>query len=142
MTEREAIIEIVNKLYIYTDFRQWDQLQDEVFAPEVFLDMTSMGGKAEDTTPAAICAMWEEGFKGLDAVNHLAGNYLVKLTTDGEAEAFAYATATHYKASATRGKTREFVGTYDFKLKRLDHGWRIYHFVYELKYASGNMDLA
>ncbi len=142
MTEREAIKEIVTKLFIYTDYQEWDKLEDEVFAPEVFLDMSSMGGEPMDTTPQAIAAMWKEGFKGLDAVNHLSGNHLVKLSADGEAEAFCYATATHYKESATQGTTREFVGTYDFKLKRLEHGWRIYHFVYALKYATGNLELS
>ena len=32
------------------------------------------------------------------------------------AHAIAYGSATHYKASATQGKTRTFVGVYEFDL--------------------------
>ncbi len=141
MTNREKITEVVNKLFIYTDFREWDKLKNEVFDDDVHLDMTSMGGQQMDTTPGAICAMWEEGFKDLDAVNHLSGNYLVTLIDEKNAEVFAYATATHYKESATRGNTREFVGSYELKLRQNDKGWRIYSFVYNLKYATGNLNL-
>ncbi len=85
--------------------------------------------------------MWEEGFKELDAVNHLAGNYLVNLESGDKATVFAYATATHFKEAATRGNTREFVGTYDLKLTRSENGWRIHSFIYHLKYATGNLEL-
>ncbi len=98
MTTREEIIEIVNKLFIFTDDQDWLGLQNEVFTENVHLDMSSLGGEAIDTTAKEICVMWEKGFDGLDAVNHLAGNYLVK-TKDDEALVFAYATATHFKKS-------------------------------------------
>ncbi|WP_274473872.1 nuclear transport factor 2 family protein [Mangrovimonas aestuarii] len=141
MTAREEIIETINKLFIYTDAQNWDGLQTYVFAETVHLDMSSMGGKAMDTTAKVICDMWHEGFNDLDAVNHLAGNYLVKLVNPTEAKAFAYATATHYKALAKNGNTRAFIGTYTFKLHKSHQGWRIYHFVYKLKYSTGNLDL-
>lgn len=141
MNTREEIIETVNKLFIYTDSQNWDALQSEVFTEKVFLDMTSLGGNASDLKSIEICDMWQEGFKELDAINHLAGNYLVELVSDNEAEVFAYATATHFKDSAANGKTREFVGTYNFKLKKLENGWRLYSFVYNLKYANGNLEL-
>ena len=142
MTEREKLVELVNKLFIYTDNRQWDLLQSEVFSDRVFLDMTSMGGQASELTSKDICDMWSEGFKELDAVNHLGGNYLIQMLSDTESSVFAYATATHFKASATKGKTREFVGTYDLKMKRIEGSWRICSFIYHLKYAAGNLDLA
>ncbi len=141
MTTREEIIETVNKLFIYTDSQNWEALQNEVFTEEVFLDMTSLGGNASDMTSKEICDMWKEGFKDLDAVNHLAGNYLVEKIFDSEAKVFAYATATHFKESALNGKTRDFVGTYDFKLRKTNAGWRLYSFVYNLKYADGNLEL-
>lgn len=141
MTNREMIVEIVNKLFIYTDSQQWNMLQTEVFDATVFLDMSSMGGEAKNLTSKQICDMWEEGFKDLDAVNHLGGNYLVNFTTSSEAAVFAYATATHYKAEARKGNTRDFVGTYDLKLRSLPEGWRIVSFVYNLKYAIGNLEL-
>ncbi|MEL6274339.1 MAG: nuclear transport factor 2 family protein, partial [Bacteroidota bacterium] len=80
------------------------------------------------------------GFVGLDSVNHLGGNYLVTIS-DQEADVFAYATATHYKASATLGKTRDFVGSYELHLIKTPAGWRINKFKYNLKYAAGNLEL-
>ena len=41
---REEIIETVNKLFVYTDNREWKKLQGEVFTNEVDFDMSSIGG--------------------------------------------------------------------------------------------------
>ena len=141
MTDREQLTQLVNKLFIYTDSQQWDLLQTEVFSPKVYLDMSSLGGDALELGSEEICNMWKEGFKDLDAVNHLGGNYLIEILSDEEAKVFAYATATHYKDAATNGKTREFVGTYDLGMRRSQSGWRIVSFVYNLKYTQGNLEL-
>lgn len=140
LTIREQIVEIVHKLFIYTDSRNWNNLQQEVFTESVFFDMSSLGSEAKVTTAKSICETWESGFAGLDAVNHLAGNLLVSVK-DPEAEVFAYATATHYKSSATMGKTREFVGTYELHLTKTDKGWRIDQFKYNLRFMNGNLEL-
>jgi SnoaL-like domain len=137
---RDEITEIINKLFIYTDQQDWERLQQEVFSADVLFDMSSMGGPKAETAAKDICAMWQKGFEGLDAINHLAGNYLVQIN-DHLATVFAYATATHYKASATKGTTREFVGTYMIRLLKHGYGWRIYEFKYDLKYQTGNLDL-
>ena len=140
-TTREQIVETVNKLFIYTDEQLWELLQNEVFAQTVWLDMSSLNGPRENFTSRAICDMWQEGFKDLDAINHLGGNYLVTIQDSDIAKVKAYATATHYKASATQGQTREFVGTYDLGLIKQKGGWRINTFTYYLKYMSGNVAL-
>ena len=137
---REEIIERVNKLFVYTDSQEWGKLQNEVFTHEVDFDMSSMGGEKKEMTSKAICELWKNGFKNIDFVNHLAGNYIVNIH-DSTATVFAYATATHYKKSASKGKTREFVGTYDIGLLKQSIGWRIYKFKYALKYSTGNIDL-
>ena len=41
-TPREQIIEVVNRLFYYTDYREWDNLVNEVFSPQVELDMVSL----------------------------------------------------------------------------------------------------
>ena len=138
---REQIIEVVNKLFVYTDYQEWDKLQNEVFTEQLYFDMASLGGEAKATTAKEVCAMWRTGFEGLNAVNHLAGNYLVRMNGD-TADVFAYATATHYKSTATLGKTREFVGSYNLHLIKTDNGWRIDIFKYNLKYSGGNLTLA
>lgn len=135
---RDEIIEIVNRLFVYTDMQEWEKLQAEVFTHEVFFDMSSMGGEKAEKTAEDICNDWRKGFTGIDAVNHLAGNYMVSIH-DTTASVFAYATATHYKAAATKGKTREYTGTYELGLLKQSSGWRIYQFRYNLKYATGNL---
>lgn len=141
-TPREQIIEIVNKLFIYTDHRKWQKILDEVFAETVLFDMASMGGEKAKTLPAkAICDMWQTGFEGLDAIHHQAGNYIVTLG-EGTADVYAYAIASHFKSAATQGKTREFVGSYQIHLVKGTTGWRISKFKYNLKYSHGNLELS
>jgi hypothetical protein len=137
---RDEIVEVINKLFVYTDMQEWEKLQNEVFSDDVFFDMSSMGGLGSETTSKAICETWRNGFAGIDAVNHLAGNYLVQVH-DVTASVLAYATATHYKESATKGKTRDYVGNYNISLMRHGIGWRIYEFKYNLKFTSGNINL-
>jgi hypothetical protein len=137
---RDEITEVVNKLFVYTDMQEWDKLQNEVFAVKILFDMSSLGGEKAEKTAGEICEIWRTGFAGIDAVNHLAGNYLIKIE-NSTATVFAYATATHYKASAEKGQTREFVGTYNIGLTRGAGGWKIDQFKYNLKYATGNVDL-
>lgn len=140
LTEREQIIETVNKLFIYTDHMYWNKLQNEVFSKFVHLDMASMGGESRELLASEICTNWENGFKDLDAVNHLSGNYLVNIN-GYRAEVFAYATATHYKKNAKRGSTRDFIGTYNLSLVKNPEGWRISKMKYNLRYAIGNLHL-
>lgn len=140
LTIREQIIETVHRLFIYTDTRDWNKLQNEVFTESVLFDMSSLGSEAKITSAKSICETWESGFAGLTSVNHLAGNLLVSIK-DNQADVFAYATATHYKSSATMGKTREFIGTYDLHLIQTDKGWKIDKFKYNLKFMNGNLEL-
>ncbi len=140
-SEREQVVEVLNRLYTYTDARQWEALMKEVFAPEVWMDMTSLGAsKAEALTAGRICDMWADGFKDLDAIHHQAGNYIIDIEGT-QATAQAGSIATHYRKEATKGHTRTFVGTYDFKLEKLEGSWKITSFAYHLKYTEGNMDL-
>jgi hypothetical protein len=140
-TTREQLIEVVNKLFVYTDYREWQKLQDEVFANLVLFDMSSLGaGEAAEKTAAEICDMWDTGFQGIDAIHHQSGNFMVTVTEDS-ATVFCYAIASHFKAAATQGNTREFVGSYDIGLTSTEKGWRINAFKYTVKYTSGNASL-
>jgi hypothetical protein len=142
ISKRDEIIEVVNKLFIYTDERKWQHLLREVFAPQVWFDMSSLGGgEGKELQATDICDMWEKGFQGIDAVHHQAGNFLVNLKEGDSAAVYCYAIASHYKKAATAGQTREFVGSYDIQLVLTDEGWRIDSFKYNLKYISGNAEL-
>lgn len=139
---REEIIELVNKLFIYTDHQRWDNLLGEVLHDEVHFDMSSLGGGAPSLVKAnAITEAWQEGFKGIDSIHHQAGNYLVTFADENYANVYCYAVATHYKKNAAQGKTREFVGSYDIGVTLTKNGWRISDFKYNLKYVNGNIEL-
>jgi hypothetical protein len=139
-TTREQIIEVVNRLFVYTDYREWQKIQAEVLTKIVRFDMSSLGaGEPKDLSAGAICDMWETGFAGIDAVHHQSGNFLVNVNGN-TATVFCYAVATHYKKSATQGNTREYVGSYDLSLQLTANGWRINSFRYNVKYTGGNIE--
>jgi hypothetical protein len=141
MMDKLELQELANKLFMYTDSGQWSRLEDEVFSENVWFDMTSTGGEKPSPLPARdICALWKNGFIGLDAVHHQAGHYLIDVR-ENEAAIFAYAIASHYKKAAQKGTTRSFVGSYDLKAIRSAHGWRLDQFKYNLKYMEGNPTL-
>ncbi|HEY1869964.1 MAG TPA: nuclear transport factor 2 family protein [Chitinophagaceae bacterium] len=137
---RDLIVETVNKLFVYTDLQEWNKLQAEVFTENVFFDMSSLGGEKKNTTARDICETWKKGFAGIDSVNHLAGNYIIEMAGQ-TANAFAYATATHYRKAAVNGTTRDFIGSYEIHLAKTEKGWRINQFRYNLKFTTGNIDL-
>lgn len=132
---REQVVEVLNGLFYYTDFQLWDNLQKEVFTDEVLLDMTSMGAeKAESLSSKQICDMWTEGFKGIDAIHHQPGNYIINMS-ENTADVKAYAIASHFRKEGDSGNETKFVGSYDFTLAKTSKGWRINTFKYNLKYT-------
>jgi hypothetical protein len=144
-SKNDLVVELVTKLFVYTDSREWKKLLGEVFMEEVTFDMSSLGaGAATKMKALEICNMWQKGFEGIDHVHHHAGNYIVKFNSDTEAIAAdisCYATATHYREAATKGKTRDFIGTYYLHASLTDIGWRLDKFTYDLKFIMGNKDL-
>ncbi|NIJ54557.1 nuclear transport factor 2 family protein [Dyadobacter arcticus] len=139
--DKQQLTELVNRLFMYTDSRNWTGIANEVFTPNVYLDMQSNGGGPPATmTAKAVTDGWEQGFQGVDAIHHQGGHYLITVKGD-QADIFGYAVATHYRAAATKGKTRTFVGDYDIKAERTSSGWRLNHLKYNLKYTEGNTAL-
>ena len=141
LTDKMELQELANKLFMFTDARDWDKLLSQVFTENVWFDMESAGGGAAKSVAATtICRMWKEGFEGLDAIHHQAGHYLVNIIGE-EADIYAYAIAYHYRKEAMNGKSRSFVGSYDLKATRSSKGWRISKFKYNLKFIEGNASL-
>jgi hypothetical protein len=141
LADKLELAELANKLFMYCDARQWPRMLGEVFSETIWFDASSAGaGAPASMTARAVCDMWNDGFTGIDAIHHQAGQYVVELTKGG-ADIFAYAVATHYKKAATKGNTRTFVGSYDLKAVRMAGGWRLNQFKYNLKYIDGNASL-
>ncbi|MGV3638565.1 MAG: nuclear transport factor 2 family protein [Flavobacteriales bacterium] len=140
LLDHYRIGELINRLFVYTDRRDWSGLLNEVFASDVHFDMSAFGDPPSRRPASAITEGWKAGFAGLDAVHHQAGNQLI--TVQGErATVHADAIAMHYKASATKGATRTFVGNYSIGVVRGASGWRIDAFTYHLKFMDGNIQL-
>jgi len=140
LLETEAIISTLNRLFRFTDGRDWEGVRS-CFAPTVVLDMTSVvGGSPEETTPDAIAEGWRQSLGHLEAIHHQAGNYEVQVG-GSEAAASCYGIASHFLPNDSGENTRTFVGTYDVRLRKLDGTWRIERFRFNLKYVQGNPDL-
>ncbi|HEX9653664.1 MAG TPA: nuclear transport factor 2 family protein [bacterium] len=140
LLEKESVIAMINQLFISTDNRDWEKVK-ACFAREVLFDMTSLaGGEPSKMTAGQIASAWETGLKDLKAIHHQAGNYSV--TINGSvATAFCYGIAFHYLPNPTAQNTRTFVGSYDFHLTKIDGGWRIDQFKFNLKFIDGNLNL-
>jgi hypothetical protein len=139
LVDRLAIIDIITRLFVYTDQGRWDDLAEHVLAATVDFD----GGFGDPAGPRSgrdIADGWRTGLAELDAVHHQAGNHLIEIDGDN-ATAHADAIAVHVKNDAVNGRTRMFVGSYAIGLHHEDDAWRIDRFVYPLKVIDGNTDL-
>ena len=140
-SDRLEIIELANKLFMYTDAQQWNKLLAEVFTEEIWFDMASMGaGPAQRIASEAVCDMWKQGFVNLDSIHHQAGHYLIE-GRGADADIYAYAIATHFRKAAKNGHTRSFTGSYEMRASRTTKGWRLSKFKYNLKFSDGNLTL-
>lgn len=140
LLEKDAVIGVINRLFISTDNRDWARVK-ECFTAEVLFDMTSLaGGEPATLTSQQIVDAWNTGLKALKVVHHQAGNYVVTIN-GSEAEAFCYGLASHYLPNKTNQNTRTFVGSYDFHLLKQERQWRIDKFKFNLKYVDGNANL-
>ena len=133
MSERDEIIETVDRLFIATDGKDWPAVE-ALFAPKVHFDMTSLaGGEPATLSPAQIASGWREGLASVPALQHQSGNHQV--TVSGEqADAFCYATATHFHPEREK-KLTQFYGSYRFHLVRSGGAWRIDRFRFDKKFV-------
>jgi hypothetical protein len=67
LLEKDAVIDVVNQLFISIDNRDWAKVK-ACFANEVLFDMTSMtGGEPVTMTAQQIVEGWDGGLKALKA---------------------------------------------------------------------------
>ncbi|HEY1870383.1 MAG TPA: nuclear transport factor 2 family protein [Chitinophagaceae bacterium] len=138
VSDKIELTELANKLFMYTDAQEWKKLLAEVFVHEIWFDVGN--GEPKILHATEICEKWREGFIGLDAVHHQAGQYLITSKND-TADIYGYAVALHYKKVAAKGNSRTFIGSYDLKAIRTEKGWRLSQFKYNLKFIDGNTTL-
>lgn len=141
LIERQAVEDVVVRLFVGTDRRDWAAVE-ECLADMVLFDMTSVaGGEPLHLKPADIVAGWARGLEPIDHVHHQIGNF--QIDVDGNrATAFCYGIAYHYREKiASAAKSRTFVGSYDVHLIRTEGKWRIDLFRFNLKFIDGNREL-
>ena len=140
MSERESITEAVNTLFVAVDNRDWDTVR-AVLADKVHFDVTSLGGPApQELTPDQIIGGWDSGLAPIEHVHHQSGNFLIQVHGD-EAECFCYGIALHHRRVKSGNNTRRFVGSYDYRLRRMDGRWRITQFKFNVKFIDGNLEI-
>lgn len=140
LVDQGDVVATATRLFVCTDRRDWACVQD-VFAPEVVFDMTSLGAPGvEKMTPRQITDAWDQGLRALAAIHHQVGNFQAAIR-GGEADLSCYGVAYHYLPNPTDRNTRTFVGSYDLHLVRGEGGWKIDRFRFNLKFIEGNRDL-
>jgi hypothetical protein len=141
LIKKEEISDVVNKLFTYTDTRNWNGLLQEIMTEYVFFDMSSLGaGKPSMMESKKIVAGWEQGLQPVEAIHHQAGMYEIEINPN-EADVFCYGTAYHYKKHPSGNNTRIFVGSYNLHLLHSTKGWRIDRFKFNCKFVDGNLEL-
>ncbi len=121
LADRLAIIDVITKMFVYTDQKRWEDLAAEVFTPSVDFD-GGFGGPVGERAAADIIADWRTGLADLDGVHHQSGNHLIDLNGD-TARVHADAIAVHVKNAAVEGKTRTF--RRQLLPRRRTHGGRV-----------------
>ncbi len=138
--EKNAIQSVVTKVFVATDSRDWESVE-EAFDKQVLLDYTSMaGGEPSQLTPSQITDSWKTILPGFDHTHHALSNFSVSVG-DSEATVTHYGNADHFIDLNNAEDVWTVVGTYDHHLVKTAAGWKIDQMKFNLKYMDGNMDL-
>ena len=81
-SDRLDIIDVINRLFIATDSRDWETVK-QCFTDPVTIDMSSVGaGAAREMKPAEIAGMWETGLSRLKGIHHQARGVVINIRLD------------------------------------------------------------
>ena len=139
MNETQQIEEIINKIFINTDNRNWKGVETQ-FADKVSLDYSSMNGNpAAELTPSEITSAWKTVIPGFTFTHHQIGNFITEIKKD-KAHTYCYGTATHFLENEN-GSIWTAVGTYDFDLEKINNEWKVTTMTFNYKYQDGNNKL-
>ncbi len=138
--DRLAIIELIGRLVLVLDARDWDAL-GQLFTDPVYSDRTSLlGGEPVTVDRADFVAGWRQTLQNLDAVHHLITCHVVTLDGD-RATCSANMQGTHVYTNHSGGPVWTVGGRHDYQLERTPDGWRIAGLTFNLQWATGNMNI-
>jgi hypothetical protein len=140
LEDRLAIIELVGRLSLTIDAKQWDAMA-RLFTDTVYHDRTSLTGGEPYTAPVAqFVDGWRQTLQPMDAVHHQITNHVVDLDGD-EATCTANMQGIHVLANASGDSMWTVGGRHLYQLKRTPGGWRIAGLTFTLQWATGNMNV-
>lgn len=135
--DEARIISIVSSIPLAVDLAAYD-LAERAFAADIVVDYTSLwGGEAQRMTPAELMTAWRGIVPGFDATRHEIAD--VRVTIEGsEARASAFVDGRHF----LDGQVWRPVGTYDWRLSKIDGVWKVTHITFTVTQEIGARALA
>jgi hypothetical protein len=138
--DRLAILELIGKLSLLLDARDWDALEG-IWTNPLHYDRTSLfGGEPETLTPAELVAGYRQNLGGLDATNHLITCHVISLDGD-RATCAANMQGVHVFANSSGGPIWTVGGRHDYQFERTADGWKIASLKFTIQWATGNMNI-
>ena len=138
-TERDLIVEVVNRVGYCVDTGDWDTLR-ACFADTLRADYTSLtGGEPTDVRADDLIAGWRQVITALHGMQHLIGGHLVNVEGD-RAECRAQVQATHVYDDGDPATENRWVcaGHYCYTLARLNDLWQINGATFTLVWEAGD----
>lgn len=138
MTEREEIEDVISRLGLYIDSKDWAKLV-EVLDEEVELDYTSLfGGLVEKIKSSEVIARWKSLLTPLKATQHVITNILVTMEKNDSARSTANVRAVHVRPNNLGDALWTVGGRYDFVLNKKNGYWRISAIKLTTLWTTGN----
>jgi hypothetical protein len=139
LEDEQAIRQIVDLLFIYTDQKAWSQARQLFVDGPIEVDMSSLvGGGPVQMTADDLLAGFVVGLHEEKISHHLATNYQITLTGDEAgvwAHGYSWNRLLNYQGGSDLWETW---GNYRLALRRTGQGWRLSAFRYFAKYNRGN----
>lgn len=137
MSDRQEIEDVLIRYAESLDGRDWEGLR-KCFMPDAVADYGALsGGGGRNEGVDEIVATCSTALSGLDASQHLLGNFRIQSDHD-RATASCAMHAQHFMVSPIGGNTYVVAGTYHDELIRTPDGWRITHRRLEPSWTDGN----
>ena len=135
--EEARIISLVSSIPLAVDLADYD-LAERAFAAKITIDYTSLwGGEPQQMTPAELMAAWRGIVPGFDATRHEIADVTVEIEGN-KAKASAFVDGRHYLG----GKIWRPVGTYDWRLEKIEGAWKVTKMTFNLTEEIGDRALA
>jgi 3-phenylpropionate/cinnamic acid dioxygenase small subunit len=137
LIDRQEIADLLVRYTFGLDARDWDLVRSCFTDAPVFVHPGGRVDGAEGIVDRARGALQQ-----LDASQHLLGNVVVELGSDGAtARSVCYFQAQHVRAGTPGGDTYVIAGSYTDTLVRTAEGWKIAERVQAYLWRDGNRDV-